>query len=215
MGFLPKNIFGNKKGDPQESQEQPKVGDLGPKIEDNKAEEQFKEAEEPPKVEDAPQQQVTPPLRVKPTTKKVKPVKKNKTPVQKTRQAEEGSVPAEIQLGDAPTTTTSLPPLTYYEFTIRRYYLDNCWYFSIEDLLPLAQYFEPHEDMEKLKKNDEFKKTFDKVVKEIKDSNYIVECLSFDGFMILLPMLRGENHIFPGPMPGWLEANSRFSSEGF
>jgi len=98
---------------------------------------------------------------------------------------------------------------TFYGQAIRKFYISGSWYFSIEDMLPLAQYFEPHEDLQELKRKEEFKKTFDKLVKEIRDSGNVVECVNYGGFIELLPMLRSEVHMFPGPFPSWLEDTSK------
>jgi len=105
---------------------------------------------------------------------------------------------------------TGLLTATFYGNQIRKYYLDGDWYFAIEDILPLAQYDDPLGALESFKKKEESKKTFDKVVKEIRDSDNVVECVNYGGFMELLPILRSEEHMFPGPFPSWLEDTSKF-----
>ncbi len=99
---------------------------------------------------------------------------------------------------------------TFYGIEIRKFYIRNSWYFSIEDILPLAQYGDPHKSLEDLKNKEDSKKVLSQFIKEARDSaGNTVECVDFEGFMALLPFLRGEDHIFPGPFPDWLKETSQ------
>ncbi len=112
--------------------------------------------------------------------------------------------------------TSNLRPLIldFYGVEIRKFHVNGEWYSSIEDILSLAQSTHPSQLLEKLT-SKEYKKVFEKVHKKVKDSAGIdVECVSFKGFMELLPLLREKNYMFPGPFPRWLEETSQFSYVG-
>ncbi len=97
---------------------------------------------------------------------------------------------------------------TFYGVDIRKFYTNKVWYFCLEDILLLAQYDNPQIDLSKLKENAEFKKVFDKVSESIGDT----DCVSYEGFIELLPLIRNGEHMFPGPFPDWLKGISELPS---
>lgn len=105
---------------------------------------------------------------------------------------------------------------TFYSKNIRRIYKDNTWYFSLEDMLHVAAVDDPESFLEKPKGKPSIKKAFDNAVIRINLSDQngakMVGCVTYEGFMALLPIIRESGHMFPGPFPDWLRDISELPS---
>lgn len=103
---------------------------------------------------------------------------------------------------------------TFYGIIVRKFYKEGIWYFSLLDILPIAKTIYPVAYFEELKNDPEGKKIlseniviFTHVIDE--ENNQRLECISYETFMQLLPIMRKKGSIFPGPFPGWLEERSK------
>lgn len=103
---------------------------------------------------------------------------------------------------------------TFYGTIVRKFYKEGVWHFSLLDILPIAKTIYPVTYLEELKNDPEGKKIlseniviFTHVINE--ENNQRLECVSYETFMLLLPIMRKKGSIFPGPFPGWLEERAR------
>lgn len=110
----------------------------------------------------------------------------------------------------------------FYSHNIRRLYYQDHWYFFLEDILMVAGIVNWQKQLEELEEMAEFQKNKDKHLFKFKalveKTNEVEEeieevkevwCVDYQGFMWLLPMIRSEKHIFPGPFPEWLAEISK------
>lgn len=115
-------------------------------------------------------------------------------------------------------TTVKTPPpfiATFNGIEIRKFFINGEWYFSLEDILLLAQYAVPREVLTKRMEQESFRTVFEKVVKEeLRDSEGKIACVTHEGFMTLLPLLQDPQHRFPGQLPNWLEYMSQLPYAG-
>lgn len=103
---------------------------------------------------------------------------------------------------------------TFYGTVVRKFNKEGVWYFSLLDILPIAKTIYPVAYLEELKNDPEGKKIlseniviFTHVVNE--ENSQRLECVSYETFMLLLPIMRKKDSVFPGPFPGWLQERSR------
>jgi len=99
--------------------------------------------------------------------------------------------------------------VTFYGFQVRKFH-DGGWYFSLLDILTLARIILPPEYLHTIKQKPEAEtilKDSIKVFTYAKDPETLerVEAISYEGFMKLLPIMRSQQTIFPGPFPEWLQ----------
>ncbi len=151
--------------------------------------------------------------------------------------------PAAVQVEKSPESTTvqsneptaSLPPepvlskeedkviphnyqiSTFYSQDIKKIYKDGVWYFALEDILLLVHIDSPNVFISKLKEKTEAKKVFAKDSRQIElvdnDETKQVDCITYEGFMALLPLIRTTDNIFLGPFPDWLKSVSEIPYE--
>ena len=87
------------------------------------------------------------------------------------------------------------------------------------DLEYYEKEFQPNFEQFKIKQNAELNKIYTQNIKLFAltgddDTEEKLECVSYDNFMKLLPLMRAQGSIFPGPFPGWLlERSDEESSE--
>lgn len=106
-----------------------------------------------------------------------------------------------------------LTTITFNGINVRKFHASGMSYFSIEDLLSLAKYIDPHEEITKRMENEQFRNVFEKVIKEENDDKgKEVACVTSEGFMALIPFLQDVQHTFPGQLPNWLSYHTQLSS---
>jgi hypothetical protein len=105
--------------------------------------------------------------------------------------------------------------LTFYGKSIRKTYQNNSWYFPLEDILPVAAIDSPNIFLKELQEKEFVKSTLESVIAQIKflDENGVktVNCVNYEGFMTLLPIIRDSGHIFLGPFPDWIRGISKLA----
>jgi hypothetical protein len=103
--------------------------------------------------------------------------------------------------------------LTFYGKRVRKIFQNNSWYFALEDILPIAAIDYPDVFIKKLKENESVKNVFDNNVVQIKfldqNESKTADCISYEGFLSLLPIIRDSGHTFLGPFPDWLRDISK------
>lgn len=102
----------------------------------------------------------------------------------------------------------------FYGQTIRKFYLDDTWFFSILDILTLAKIINPAVYVNEIEQNPEQKKFYSQIIKIIicakeDGTKENLECVAYDGFIQLLPIMRSKETMFPGPFPEWLQEVSK------
>jgi len=107
--------------------------------------------------------------------------------------------------------------VTFYGFEVRKFYEDD-WYFSILDILALARVILPAQYLHTIKQKPEAEAILNestKIFSYAKDPETIerVESITYDGFMKILPIMRSQQTIFPGPFPDWLHNMSTIQPE--
>lgn len=90
--------------------------------------------------------------------------------------------------------------VTFYGNAIRKWHVDDVWYFSLLDILTMAKVLNPLAYLSELKTNEKTKELISKNTKTIAAE----ACVSYPQFMQLLPILRSKDCVFPGPFPEWL-----------
>ncbi len=110
--------------------------------------------------------------------------------------------------------TSSYQVLTFYSKDIRRAYREGVWYFALEDILYIASIDDPESFLVSLKEKPSIKKTLEDAVTKInfldEEGEKTVNCITYDGFMTLLPVIRENGYMLPGPFPDWLKDISQF-----
>jgi hypothetical protein len=141
-----------------------------------------------------------------PSVKKVTQVKKTVAKTETIPQKKE-TVPQQ--------TTPNYQTLTFYGKNVRKTYHDNSWYFALEDILPIAAIDYPDSFLKELQEKESVKSILDKIIVQVKFSNEnstkTVSCISHEGFMTLLPIVRDSGHTFLGPFPDWLKDVSKLA----
>jgi hypothetical protein len=104
----------------------------------------------------------------------------------------------------------------FYGHNIRSTYMNNQWYFSLEDILKLCDIIDPTKFLIDLKNQPEVKDIYYQIVETFsyyENSNpIIIPVVNFQSFTQLLPHIRLTGSTLPGPFPEWLEnmANRSF-----
>jgi hypothetical protein len=144
-----------------------------------------------------------------------KPVVKKKI-VKKEKQSPAVSPPIlpkkiDIKKDDVPTNNLPTRPetLSFYGHTIRNTFMNNQWYFSLEDLLRVANIVDPTKFLINLKNTDNLKDRYYSLVETFSyyegDSPIIIPIVNYQNFMELLPSIRAMDFFMPGPLPDWLK----------
>lgn len=117
-----------------------------------------------------------------------------------------------LKMPQAPKTRLVSETATFYSQPIRKVYYKNRWYFFLKDVIAISGVLNLEEDLDRVKRNKEYKEDSSKYIVSvpvvINDQTETVECIDNDGFMWILPLVRNENRVFPGPFPNWIKALS-------
>lgn len=187
MGFLPSNIFGQKKSDGDAIEPEVKVatpakpvrGPDGKFIGKN-------HSAKPSKTPNTPKEETEPAVAA--LTPAPAPVK-----VPKESATQSDGIPT-VQM------------LTFYGTPIKKIQHQGVWFFSLLDILTMAHVIYPAQLIVELKENSPTKTVFKEAVIDLSSDN--LNFLSYDGFLKLLPALRTKGVSIPGPFPDWLKSSS-------
>ncbi len=94
---------------------------------------------------------------------------------------------------------------TFWSKPINRYYINDQWYFSLEDIIKVIEALEYNQIIEKLKKDEELNSVFQPLKIIENNQEKIIDLISVDGFLKILPFLQKMEKIPPGPFLGWLK----------
>lgn len=106
--------------------------------------------------------------------------------------------------------------VTFYGNSIRNTFMNNQWFFSLEDILKIVNVVDPTKLLIELKNHEDLKDKYYQLVETFSyyegDSPIIIPVSNYQNFMQILPTLRQMDLFFPGPFPDWLEqvANRKF-----
>ncbi len=106
--------------------------------------------------------------------------------------------------------------VSFYSRDIRCIFVHNQWYFSLEDIIKLADAIDPTKFLIELKNQPELKDKYFKIVESYsytENSNpMVISVVNYQGFMEVLPSIRNLGYLLPGPFPQWLQnmANQQF-----
>ncbi|MFA6007394.1 MAG: hypothetical protein WC784_01980 [Candidatus Shapirobacteria bacterium] len=106
--------------------------------------------------------------------------------------------------------------VTFYGNSIRNTFMNNQWYFSLEDILKVAKVVDPTKMLIELKNLESIKDKYYHLVETFSyyegDSPIIIPVVNYQNFMEILPSIRQMAYFMPGPFPDWLKnaANRKF-----
>jgi len=106
--------------------------------------------------------------------------------------------------------------VTFYGHSIRHTFMNNQWYFSLEDLLKVVDVIDPTKFLIDLKNHESLKDKYYQLIETFSyyegDSPIIIPVINYQNFLEIFPSLREMNLFFPGPFPDWLKdaANRKF-----
>ncbi|MFA7301584.1 MAG: hypothetical protein WC069_04695 [Candidatus Shapirobacteria bacterium] len=106
--------------------------------------------------------------------------------------------------------------ITFYGHDIRNTFMNNQWFFSLEDILKIVEVVNPTKFLIDLKNHEALKDRYYQLVETFSyyegDSPIIIPVTNYQNFIEILPHLRQMNLSFPGPFPDWLKqvANRKF-----
>jgi hypothetical protein len=106
--------------------------------------------------------------------------------------------------------------ISFYGHNIRNTFMNNQWYFSLEDILKVAKIVDPTKFLIDLKNQDSLKEKYYDLVETFSyyegDSPIIIPIVNYQNFMEILPTVRSLEYFMPGPFPEWLKnmANRKF-----
>jgi len=91
----------------------------------------------------------------------------------------------------------------FYGQPIRKFSVDTIWWFCLEDILTLTKMIDIPPFIKSLKDNEAFSDTIQSI-----DGETPLECITYEGFLALLPLIRETDALIPGPFPDWLKQNA-------
>ncbi len=106
--------------------------------------------------------------------------------------------------------------VTFYGHSIRNTFMNNQWFFSLEDILKIVGVVDPTKFLIDLKNHESIKDKYYQLVESFSyyegNSPIIIPVANFQNFIQIMPVLRQLNVSFPGPFPDWLRevANRKF-----
>lgn len=106
--------------------------------------------------------------------------------------------------------------VSFYGHTIRNTFMNNQWYFSLEDILRIAKVVDPTKFLIDLKNQESLKEKYYTLIETFSyyegDSPIIIPIVNYQNFMEILPTIRDLEYFMPGPFPEWLKnmANRKF-----
>ena len=152
----------------------------------------------------------------KKTTKikaKPKKVSKPKKTGQNTKKQKETVIPTNTSSSSS-VIKSPLPveSLTFFSQQVRRVYYKNRWVFFLEDIVALTGTIDLNPYLDKLRKCKEYLDNSGKYVSDppvlIEGKTNFVECITYEGVMWLLPILRTDERTFQGPFTSWIKEAS-------
>lgn len=120
---------------------------------------------------------------------------------------------------DTPSTTKEkiLPQVvSFYGQDIRHIFMNNQWYFSLEDILRIAKVVDPTKLLIDLKNHELLKENYYQLVESFSyyenDNPIVIPIVNYQNFLEILPFIRSFEYFLPGPFPDWLKnmANRSF-----
>jgi hypothetical protein len=136
--------------------------------------------------------------------KKIKPKKTTDIKPIDTTKTEEISVTPKIN-------DTKIRPviISFYGNSIRNTFMNNQWYFSLEDILRVAKVIDPTKFLVDLKNHDTLKNEYYNLVETFSyyegDNPIIIPIVNYQNFTRILPTIRAMEYFMPGPFPEWLK----------
>jgi len=101
----------------------------------------------------------------------------------------------------------------FYGNAIRRLYFDDHWYFFLEDVIAVSGKLGVEKVIKKLKSSSEYQENGDQYIISLKaiidNQPKDVDCIDDQGFLWLLPLIRSDERVFPGPFPDWIKQTSK------
>lgn len=99
--------------------------------------------------------------------------------------------------------------ISFYGHNIRNTFMNNQWYFSLEDVLKIAKVVDPTKFLVELKNQDSLKDRYYNLIETFSyyenDNPIIIPIVNYQNFMEILPSIRSKNYFIPGPFPEWLK----------
>lgn len=108
-------------------------------------------------------------------------------------------------------------PVTFYGQSIRKWHVNNTWYFSLVDIITITKVIDPLAYIQALEQNEKTKEIFTHNTLPITmthdEKKETHTCVTYENFIQLLPILRSDACVFPGPFPDWLQDIARLPKE--
>lgn len=98
---------------------------------------------------------------------------------------------------------------------IRKFYKNGKWFFSITDILTTAKIIDMPNHLLKIKKAMEDNKISAEIIETFSVDEEKIECITYDSYIQLLPVMRTCETSFPGPFPDWLMGVSKLPKENY
>jgi hypothetical protein len=99
--------------------------------------------------------------------------------------------------------------VSFYGHPIRNTFINSQWYFSLEDILKVADVIDPTKFLIELKNHPNLKDEYYNLVETFSyykgDSPIIIPIVNYQNFIKILPLIRTMKHLIPGPFPEWLK----------
>lgn len=99
--------------------------------------------------------------------------------------------------------------ISFYGNSIRNTFMNNQWYFSLEDILRVAKVVDPTKFLVELKNHDTLQNEYYHLVETFsyyeEDNPIIIPVINYQNFIRILPTIRAVEYFMPGPFPEWLK----------
>lgn len=99
--------------------------------------------------------------------------------------------------------------ISFYGNSIRNTFMNNQWYFSLEDILRVAKVVDPTKFLVELKNHDTLQNEYYNLVETFsyyeEDNPIIIPVINYQNFIRILPTIRAVEYFMPGPFPEWLK----------
>ncbi|MBP9817221.1 hypothetical protein KBC75_00505 [Candidatus Shapirobacteria bacterium] len=106
--------------------------------------------------------------------------------------------------------------VSFYSNNIRCTFMNNQWYFSLEDILKVAKVVDPTKMLIELKNLESMKDRYYHMVETFsyydEVNPVVIPIVNYQSFVSILPAIREMSYGVPGPFPEWLRsmANRKF-----
>ena len=99
--------------------------------------------------------------------------------------------------------------VSFYGNSIRNTFMNNQWYFSLEDILRVAKVIDPTKFLIDLKNHHTLQNEYYNLVETFsyyeEDNPIVIPIVNYQNFIKILPTIRAMEYFMPGPFPEWLK----------